>query len=145
MIDEKDAFEGWAILELMGHRRLAGHVRAVEIAGAGMLRLDVPSGCTGVAASWCPVHGDCKCPDGPERNDAACPLHKAESGHGEAVVATQFYSPASLYCLTPTTQEIATTIARRSRPAPAHRWELPPAPAVTVPPDDDPDPAEDLG
>ena len=33
-------FEGWAILELMGHRRLAGYVREVELAGAGVLRLD---------------------------------------------------------------------------------------------------------
>jgi hypothetical protein len=36
------AFEGWAILELMGHRRLAGYLREQEIAGAAFLRLDVP-------------------------------------------------------------------------------------------------------
>jgi hypothetical protein len=37
-----DIFEGWAILELMGHRRLAGYVQQVELAGASFLRLDVP-------------------------------------------------------------------------------------------------------
>ena len=42
MSDERTSFEGWAILELMGHRRLAGYVREQEIAGSGFLRLDVP-------------------------------------------------------------------------------------------------------
>lgn len=35
-------FEGWAILEVMGHRRLAGHVSEATIAGAAMLRIDIP-------------------------------------------------------------------------------------------------------
>lgn len=35
-------FAEWAILELMGHRRVAGHVREVTLAGAGFLRLDIP-------------------------------------------------------------------------------------------------------
>ncbi len=35
-------FADWAILELMGHRRLGGFVREVELAGAGMLRIDIP-------------------------------------------------------------------------------------------------------
>jgi hypothetical protein len=37
-----EAYEGWAIVELMGHRRLAGYVREAEQYGATMLRLDVP-------------------------------------------------------------------------------------------------------
>lgn len=35
-------FEGWAVVELMGHRKLAGYVRPATVAGAGMLRIDVP-------------------------------------------------------------------------------------------------------
>lgn len=80
-----DNFEGWAIVEIMGHRRLAGHVQEQEIAGSGFLRLDIPSD----------------------------PL------------ATQFYSPASIYCVTPTTEEIARRLASRLSVAPVHRWELP--------------------
>jgi hypothetical protein len=57
----------------------------VEIAGAGMLRIDIP---------------------------------------GEPP-ATQFYSPAALYALTPTTEEVARAVALRSRPEPVQRWELP--------------------
>ena len=90
MSEQNDAFEGWAILELMGHRRLAGYVTEQEIAGAGMLRIDVP-------------------------------------GEGDEVHATQFYSPSSLYCLTPVAEEVARGLAARTKPAPVRRWELPPA------------------
>lgn len=34
--------QGWFIVELMGHRRLAGWVTEQTIAGAGFLRVDVP-------------------------------------------------------------------------------------------------------
>lgn len=36
-------FAHWAIVELMGHRRLAGYVEEVELFGGKMMRLDVPS------------------------------------------------------------------------------------------------------
>lgn len=38
-----EAYEGWAILELMGHRRLGGYVREVQQYGVTMCRIDVPS------------------------------------------------------------------------------------------------------
>lgn len=37
----KENFKGWAVLELMGHRRLAGYVEEVEVASAKMLRITV--------------------------------------------------------------------------------------------------------
>lgn len=37
------AYEGWAILELMGHRRLGGSVREVEMFGTKVCRIDIPS------------------------------------------------------------------------------------------------------
>lgn len=43
MTDTDETFNGWVIVELMGHRRLAGRVREVQIAGAGFLRLDIPA------------------------------------------------------------------------------------------------------
>jgi hypothetical protein len=43
MAASETTFEGWAIVELMGHRRLAGYVREVELAGAGMLQLEIPA------------------------------------------------------------------------------------------------------
>jgi hypothetical protein len=41
--DTTPTFDEWAIVELLGHRRLAGHLREVQVAGAGMLRLDIPA------------------------------------------------------------------------------------------------------
>jgi hypothetical protein len=101
---EETTFEGWALLELMGHRRLAGFVREVSIAGAGFIRIDVP---------------------GPA---------------GAADVATQFYSPGSVYAMTPIAEDVARGFAARCRPEPVTRWELPP-----VAGDESPDPLpEDL-
>lgn len=43
MTDDTKAFEQWAVLELMGHRRLAGLLTEETIAGAAFLRIDIPS------------------------------------------------------------------------------------------------------
>lgn len=51
---QSETFEGFCILELMGHRKLAGMVREVTIAGAGFLRLDVPSVDGTVATQFIP-------------------------------------------------------------------------------------------
>lgn len=37
------SFDEWAILELMGHRKMAGRVSEVQLFGAKMLRIDIPS------------------------------------------------------------------------------------------------------
>ena len=43
-MDEEDArpFQGWVLLELLGHRKLAGFVREEVRFGAAMCRIDVP-------------------------------------------------------------------------------------------------------
>jgi hypothetical protein len=41
--DSAEPIDEWMIVELLGHRRLAGRVREVQIAGAGFLRLDIPA------------------------------------------------------------------------------------------------------
>jgi len=84
----------WAILEIMGHRRLGGFVREVEVAGCKMLRIDVP----GV------VHAS-----------------------GVSLATTQFYGASSIFCLTPTSEEIARRVAQASQPTPVHPFELPAA------------------
>lgn len=79
-----DTFDEWVILELMGHRRLAGRLTEQEIAGKGLLRLQMDD-------------------------------------------ATQFYSPAAVYCITPTSEETARAVMAANRPEPVQRWELAPA------------------
>jgi hypothetical protein len=88
----EQSFAQWAIVELMGHRRLAGYLTEQELAGKGFLRLDVP-------------------------------------GPNGATVATQLYSPAAVYCITPTTEDLARRVAAASQPEPVRRWELEAAPA----------------
>jgi hypothetical protein len=85
---EQIKFEEWAILELMGHRRLAGKVTDAVIGGGAFIRIDIPT-----------------------------------KDNGKI---TQFYSPNSVYCISPTTQEIATMVAINSQPEPVSRWELKP-------------------
>ena len=85
-----EPFAGWCIVELMGHRRLAGLVQEQEIAGAAFTaRLD--------------VHG---------------------SDYTAAALVTQFYSSSAVYCLTPTTEEIARKLGARSQPEPVSPYEL---------------------
>ena len=114
----EERFEGWAILELMGHRRLAGYVREVELAGSGMLRLDVPD----------EEDGDKTCEECGANSADGCICEPALG----PVQATQFYSPSAVYCLTPTTEQLARDVARRARPQPVTRFELPPAPALAT-------------
>lgn len=40
--------------------------------------------CTGITATWCPVHGVCTCPDPfSAMAEPGCPLHDPDSAHGE--------------------------------------------------------------
>ena len=41
-----------------------------------------------------------------------------------APLATQYYSPSSVYAITPTSEETARTVAHGIRHAPVRRWEL---------------------
>lgn len=89
-------YEGWTILELFGHRKVAGYVREQNVAGAGFLRIDVP-------------------------------------GKDGEPVATQFYSPASVYAFTPTTEDLARKVAASMQPEPVTRWELPAPKSSPIP------------
>lgn len=86
-MNETEIFKDWAILELMGHRRLAGMVTEQTIGGAAFIRIDIPG--------------------------------------ADGKSSTQFYSPAAVYAITPTTEELARAVAASSQPAPVQRWELP--------------------
>lgn len=40
--DAGAAYEGWAIVELMGHRQRCGRIREVSAFGCNLLRIDIP-------------------------------------------------------------------------------------------------------
>lgn len=43
MSNESTAYNGWAVVELMGHRRIAGLVSEAAQYGTAMIRIDVPA------------------------------------------------------------------------------------------------------
>lgn len=85
MADE--SFREWAILELMGHRRMAGEVSEQSIGGGMLLRIDVPA-------------------------------------TEEQAAFTQYYGTQAIYCLTPTTEDVARKVAEHSHMAPVNHYEL---------------------
>lgn len=51
--------------------------------------------------------------------------------------ATQFYGAEAVYCITPTTEEVARNAAALNQVAPIRRWELPPARPAARPGDEE--------
>ena len=98
MSDERPIYDGWAILELMGHVRLAGRITEESHFGVALGRIDIPNGDT---------------------------------------FTTQYFGGSSIYRLTPTTEEIARSVALHNQPEPVRMWELPKARAIET--------EEDLG
>lgn len=47
-MEKTEGFDSWAIVEVMGFKKLAGHVTEQQIAGASLIRVDVPECVTGV-------------------------------------------------------------------------------------------------
>src|SRR6185369_11008200 len=67
-----------------------------DIAGAAFIRIDVPGY-----------------------------LHTEPTGEqDERDTATQFYAPGAVYCITPTSEEMARAVAEGNRPRPVSEWEL---------------------
>ena len=79
--------EAWAVVELMGHVKVAGLVTEEERFGVKMGRIDIPM--------------------------------------KDGGMTTQYFGGGSVYRMTPTTEEVARTIATNNQPAPIHSWELP--------------------
>lgn len=93
--ETETTFSQWCILELMGHRRLAGLVSEHVIAGQAFIRLDVFT------------------PKSQDTLDGT-----------DLPTVTQFYSPSAVYCITPTTEVIARKVAEQDSPRPVARFEI---------------------
>lgn len=95
---QPSAYEGWAIVELMGHVRLGGWIRETQCYGAAMLRIDIPK----------PGYNSDPILDEPD-----------------AWSATQLIAPAALYRITPCGRDEALAVASANQPSPVHSWEMP--------------------
>jgi hypothetical protein len=111
-METKETFEAWAIVELMGHRRLAGRVSEQVIGGASLLRIDVPE-VAEVPASLV----DDPYFAGQKRRTQAKPAIPAYS---------QLYGIGSICCITPTTEEIARKASAAMRERPLSLYDIVP-------------------
>jgi hypothetical protein len=93
MSDENSQkFDQWGIVEVMGHKKFAGHITEQVIAGSALVRVDVPE----VTVQRQRVEYD-------------------ERGYGKGYVTetktvgafTKMVGVGSIYCITPTSEEIA--------------------------------------
>lgn len=108
-----DQFDSWAIVELMGHVRIAGRVTEEERFGTKLGRVDIP-----LPVKVCgPCGGKVGvCPD--------CAICHGTGATGGGFV-TQYFSGSSIYRLTPCDEATARRVAQASEPAPVHQWQLP--------------------
>lgn len=97
MSTEQPEAPQWAVVELMGHIRLAGRLTEEERFGTKMGRLDIPvqGGCSGVSATFCPGF------------------------------ITQYFGGGSVYRITIVTEDVARHVAKQSDPAPVSAYEFP--------------------
>ena len=90
--ESKIPFESWAIVEIMGHRKLAGRVTEETIGGSAMLRIDVP------------------------------PVDAREGSYGQKLESraqfTQYFGGSAIFSITPCTEKVARQAADRFRDYP---------------------------
>ncbi len=100
----EDRFKAWAILELFGHKIMAGEVSEETLAGGVLVRIDVP-----------------------EVPAIIQPQEKKDRGYVDIPAIpryTKYFSPAAIYGITPTTEESAKAAAARFRAAPIDAFDI---------------------
>lgn len=101
---EEEKFETWAIVELMGHRKIVGRISEEIRFGTVFCRIDVPE----------------------------VPHGYGENAHGTIPAFTQYYGGSSIYCLTPVSENIARLIAQKDQQRPVQPWDIPNLPQIPV-------------
>lgn len=103
----------WAIVEQMGHVRLAGRATEEEKFGTKMMRLDIPK--SDPTCKGCAGKGRIPLLEG-DTHLSNCPC---------TTFMTKYIAGSSLYAVTIVSEEAARHVAARSSPEPVHAWELP--------------------
>lgn len=130
---KQGTFEGWAIVEMMGHRKEIGFVTTQAFGQAVLFRVDTPelperefvleapeyASANGAGTRWCPKGTKVKRPASPAKS---------------CLVA-----PSSLYAINPCTEQAALALIERSMSRPLIALELPEQAALPPAPDEDDD------
>jgi hypothetical protein len=111
-MDEQDV---WAIVELMGHVKLAGRLTEEEKFGAKMGRLDIPT------------HEKCECPNASRTNvmEQTVECSKCDGSGFVKSFVSQYFGGGSVYRITIVTEEVARHVNRQTSPAPVSPWDFP--------------------
>lgn len=112
--------DSWAIVELMGHVRMAGRVSEEERFGAKLGRIDIPQPeveCKACGGSGRALPFD----DADKRDCQECSGTKKISGG----FVTQYFSGQSIYRMTPCTEAVARQVAKSAQPQPVSPYEFP--------------------
>jgi hypothetical protein len=119
MATDTNTFEGWCIIEQMGHKRMAGYVSEQTIGGHSFIRVDIP------------------------KADTPPTVPGAKPNGSSDWYATQFITGQTVYAITPCTEEIARKVAANSQPQPVTEWDLKPRALAAASETDDYDVDED--
>jgi len=112
---QQTRFEGWAIVDVLGHQRYVGYVTTEAYGAAVMFRVDVPALEPRTRTTERPGYvGDRYLPAGATVEEGAVPGY------------TKLIGAGSIYTLTPCTQEAALAAVESTQPRPLMQVALPP-------------------
>lgn len=133
-MEEQAKFEGWAVVEIMGHQRYAGFVTTQAFGGAVLFRVDVPALPERERLTEYDDYFDGKyVPKGAAVKELEKPAY------------TKLFGAASVYCITPCTEEAAMKALESMQSRALKLLALPEKPALDAPDNDDPQQDDDLG
>lgn len=104
----------WAIVELMGHVRLAGRLTEEEKFGTKMGRLDIPS------APSSPREDCIFCEGAGVKDGIVCPLSECGPQY-----VSQYFGGGSVYRITIVTEAVARNVVKGTSPEPVRPWDYP--------------------
>lgn len=118
--NQQAKFDGWAIVEVMGHQRFAGYVTTEAYGQAVLFRIDVPA-------------------LEPRERVTERPGYILDRGYTPAGATvkegavqgfTKLVGSGSIYCITPCTKEAALKAVEQIQPRPLMAIEIPPGLAL---------------
>jgi len=121
---KQGSFEGWAIVEMMGHRKEIGFVTTQAFGQAVLFRIDCPElperEFVLESPEYAKVNGDSSrwCPTGTKVRRSAVPARSC------------LVAPSSLYAINPCSEQAAMTAIERSIARPLIALEIPPQAAL---------------
>jgi hypothetical protein len=129
-MDERQArFDGWAVVEILGHQRYAGYVTTEAYGQAVLFRIDVPALDERERITKRPGYGS---------NGNYWPAGTTVK-EGATTAYTKLVGAGSIYCITPCDKDAALKAVEEIQPRPLMTVQLPPERAIAPSAEHEPD------